>query len=398
MVDIAKFFLEFTVDESCGKCTPCRIGTKRLLRDAGQDHRGQGRPWRTWTSIEELCYYIKAELPVRPGPDRSQPGALHPAATSGTNMWPTSWTRSCPAGVCKALLQLRHRPEQVQGLHPLRPQLPGGRHHRRGQAAPRHRPAASASSAAPAWKSANSAPSSRNKEGVCQTMEMVNIKINGMPLSRARRAPPFWKPPGLPASRSPPCATSRRSTRSAPAASAWWRSRAPAAWSPPAFTRSTRAWRSTPTPPRCCDSRKTTLELILSTHERSCLSCVRSGNCELQKLCQGLRRGRRERLRRRERRTTRSTTPPPHMVPRQLQVHPLPPLRRRLPRCRKSASSAPTTAASTPTSAAPLTRTWATSPASPAASASWPAPPAPWREKDDTDKVLARPGRSRTST
>ena len=31
MVDIAKFFLEFTVDESCGKCTPCRVGTKRLL-------------------------------------------------------------------------------------------------------------------------------------------------------------------------------------------------------------------------------------------------------------------------------------------------------------------------------------------------------------------------------
>jgi NADH:ubiquinone oxidoreductase subunit F (NADH-binding) len=42
MVDIAKFFLDFTVDESCGKCTPCRIGTKRMLEYSDQDHQGQG--------------------------------------------------------------------------------------------------------------------------------------------------------------------------------------------------------------------------------------------------------------------------------------------------------------------------------------------------------------------
>lgn len=42
MVDIAKFFLEFTVDESCGKCTPCRIGTKRMYEMLVKITRGQG--------------------------------------------------------------------------------------------------------------------------------------------------------------------------------------------------------------------------------------------------------------------------------------------------------------------------------------------------------------------
>ena len=42
MVDIAKFFLEFTVDESCGKCTPCRVGTKRLLEILNKITSGNG--------------------------------------------------------------------------------------------------------------------------------------------------------------------------------------------------------------------------------------------------------------------------------------------------------------------------------------------------------------------
>ena len=45
MVDISKFFLEFTVDESCGKCTPCRVGTKRLLELLNKITQGQGRIW-----------------------------------------------------------------------------------------------------------------------------------------------------------------------------------------------------------------------------------------------------------------------------------------------------------------------------------------------------------------
>ena len=58
MVDIAKFFLEFTVDESCGKCTPCRIGTKRLLEILDKITKGEGT-MEDIDKMEELCYYIK---------------------------------------------------------------------------------------------------------------------------------------------------------------------------------------------------------------------------------------------------------------------------------------------------------------------------------------------------
>lgn len=58
MVDIAKFFLEFTVEESCGKCTPCRIGTKRMLEILTKITKGQAT-MEDIDKLEELCYYVK---------------------------------------------------------------------------------------------------------------------------------------------------------------------------------------------------------------------------------------------------------------------------------------------------------------------------------------------------
>ena len=58
MVDIAKFFLEFIVDESCGKCSPCRIGTKRLLGLLNKICEGNGEP-EDLDTLEELCEHIK---------------------------------------------------------------------------------------------------------------------------------------------------------------------------------------------------------------------------------------------------------------------------------------------------------------------------------------------------
>ena len=58
MVDIAKFFLDFTVDESCGKCAPCRIGTKRLLEMLTKITEGKGT-MEDLDKLEELCYSIK---------------------------------------------------------------------------------------------------------------------------------------------------------------------------------------------------------------------------------------------------------------------------------------------------------------------------------------------------
>ena len=58
MVDIAKFYLEFTADESCGKCTPCRIGTKRLLQLLTKITEGKGEP-EDLDKIEELASHMK---------------------------------------------------------------------------------------------------------------------------------------------------------------------------------------------------------------------------------------------------------------------------------------------------------------------------------------------------
>ncbi|MCL2695766.1 MAG: NAD(P)H-dependent oxidoreductase subunit E, partial [Clostridiales bacterium] len=57
MVDVARYFLDFTVDESCGKCTPCRIGTRRLLEMLDEITAGRGTP-QLLDKMEDLCHYI----------------------------------------------------------------------------------------------------------------------------------------------------------------------------------------------------------------------------------------------------------------------------------------------------------------------------------------------------
>ena len=69
MVDIAKFFLEFTVDESCGKCTPCRIGTRRMLELLDKITKGQAT-MEDLDKLEELCYHLKDNSLCALGQDR----------------------------------------------------------------------------------------------------------------------------------------------------------------------------------------------------------------------------------------------------------------------------------------------------------------------------------------
>jgi NADH-quinone oxidoreductase subunit F/NADP-reducing hydrogenase subunit HndC len=71
MVDVAKFFLNFTQSESCGKCTPCREGTKRMLEILNRITSGQGHRNRLWSCWEDLCKTIKVCCFVRLGPDGS---------------------------------------------------------------------------------------------------------------------------------------------------------------------------------------------------------------------------------------------------------------------------------------------------------------------------------------
>jgi NADH-quinone oxidoreductase subunit F len=72
MVDIARFFLNFTRKESCGKCTHCRIGTTRILQILERICAGDGREGDV-ELLEGLC----VQVPLRLGPDRAQPGLEH---------------------------------------------------------------------------------------------------------------------------------------------------------------------------------------------------------------------------------------------------------------------------------------------------------------------------------
>ncbi len=102
MVDMAKFFLEFTVDESCGKCTPCRVGTKRLLELLDKITEGKGT-LEDVDRLEELCYYIKQNSLCGLGQTAPNP------VLATLNFFREEYVahvvdKKCPAGVCKNLL------------------------------------------------------------------------------------------------------------------------------------------------------------------------------------------------------------------------------------------------------------------------------------------------------
>ena len=101
MVDIAKFFLEFTVDESCGKCTPCRVGTKRLLEILNKITSGNGT-LEDIDKLEELCYYIKENSLC--GLGQTAPNPVLSTLKYYRDEYIAHVTEHrCPAGACKAL-------------------------------------------------------------------------------------------------------------------------------------------------------------------------------------------------------------------------------------------------------------------------------------------------------
>ncbi len=105
MVDIAKFFLEFTVDESCGKCTPCRVGTKRLLEMLDKITKGQGT-LEMIDEMEELCYFIKANSLCGLGQTAPNP-VLSTLRYFKDEYIAHVVDHKCPAGVCKDLLEFK---------------------------------------------------------------------------------------------------------------------------------------------------------------------------------------------------------------------------------------------------------------------------------------------------
>ncbi len=102
MVDIAKFFLEFTVDESCGKCTPCRVGTQRLLEMLDKITKGQAT-LSDLDKMEQLCYYIKKNALCGLGQTAPNP-VLSTLRFFRDEYVAHIVDKKCPAGVCKSLL------------------------------------------------------------------------------------------------------------------------------------------------------------------------------------------------------------------------------------------------------------------------------------------------------
>jgi len=113
MVDIAKFFLQFTVDESCGKCTPCRIGMRRLLELVDKITSGNG----TLEDIElteQLCYHIKENSLCGLGQTAPNP-VLSTLQHFRDEYIAHVVDKRCPAGVCKNLLRYQILAEKCIG-------------------------------------------------------------------------------------------------------------------------------------------------------------------------------------------------------------------------------------------------------------------------------------------
>lgn len=113
MVDIAKFFLEFTVDESCGKCTPCRVGTRRLYEMLEKITEGKGT-LEDIDKLEELCYHIKENSLCGLGQSAPNP------VLSTLKFFRDEYVahvdkKQCPAGICKALLSYEIVKEKCTG-------------------------------------------------------------------------------------------------------------------------------------------------------------------------------------------------------------------------------------------------------------------------------------------
>ena len=113
MVDIAKFFLEFTVDESCGKCTPCRVGTRRLLEILDKITSGNGE-MEDLDRLEELSNYIKSASLCGLGQTAPNP-ILSTLRYFRDEYVEHIVNKRCPAGVCKKLVSFHIDKEKCIG-------------------------------------------------------------------------------------------------------------------------------------------------------------------------------------------------------------------------------------------------------------------------------------------
>ncbi len=113
MVDVARFFLEFTQEESCGKCTPCRVGTRRMLEILTRITRGEGQDGDIET-LEALGKLIKSTSLCGLGQSAPNP-VLSTIRYFRDEYEAHIYDKRCPSGVCQALLHFEIDPELCQG-------------------------------------------------------------------------------------------------------------------------------------------------------------------------------------------------------------------------------------------------------------------------------------------
>ena len=124
MVDIAKFFLKFTVDESCGKCTPCRLGTKRMLEILEKITNGDGT-MDDLEKLENLAYFVKTNSLCGLGQTAPNP-VISTLRYFRDEYIEHIQNKHCPAGVCTNLLTYVIDREKCMGCTMCMRQCPAG--------------------------------------------------------------------------------------------------------------------------------------------------------------------------------------------------------------------------------------------------------------------------------
>lgn len=124
MVDIAKFFLEFTVDESCGKCAPCRIGTRRIYELLCKITDGKAT-MEDLDRLEELCHHVSQNSLCALGQTAPNP-VLSTLHYFRDEYIAHVVDKRCPAGVCKHLLSFEIDPNKCIGCTLCAKNCPAG--------------------------------------------------------------------------------------------------------------------------------------------------------------------------------------------------------------------------------------------------------------------------------
>jgi NAD-dependent dihydropyrimidine dehydrogenase PreA subunit len=113
MVDVAKFFVSFCMDESCGKCSPCREGTREMVKLLEEISQGKGTATHL-NLLEELCLVVKETSLCGLGKTAPNP-VLTTIRYFKDEYLAHIVEKRCPAGVCKPLITYEINPEQCTG-------------------------------------------------------------------------------------------------------------------------------------------------------------------------------------------------------------------------------------------------------------------------------------------